>query len=404
VGASVERLEGTAAPVVFAELGPRDAQRTLLIYNHYDVQPPEPFDEWESPPFTLTFKDGTMVARGVGDNKANLLARIHAVEAWQATRGTLPLRILWFIEGEEESGSPNLGAFAREHGHRWAGADGCLWEAGYKNERGQMVMYAGVKGIAYFELRAYGANADKHSSLATLLPNPAWRLVWALNTLKDENENILVEGLMEHVAEPTGAQLRYLEQLPLDDEDMRRTHGVERFVTGVEGFDALRRHLYQPTCTICGINSGYSGPGTKTVLPHYASAKLDFRLVPKLTPELVRDLLRQHLDRYGFDDIELIEYCGEHPVPGEVESAVVRAGLAAVEEISGVKPLLWPHMVGTGPMHPLTAQFGIPAVGFGSGYYGSRIHAPNENVRVADFLQAIAVAARFFELFAEAEA
>ncbi|MGH2541233.1 MAG: M20/M25/M40 family metallo-hydrolase, partial [Ardenticatenaceae bacterium] len=303
------------------------------------------------------------------------------------------------IEGEEEIGSPSLGPFCQEQGWRWADSHGCLWEAGYKNEHGQMVLYSGLKGIAYFELRAHGANADKHSSLATLLPNPAWRLVWALSTLKAPDETILIDDLMEHVATPSGAEMHYLQQIPFDDASMRATHGIARFVTGVSGRQALVRHLYQPTCTICGIGSGYTGPGAKTVLPNYASAKLDFRLVPNLTPELVRDLLRQHLDRRGFADIEIVEHCGEHPVRGQVESEVVRAALAAVAAMTGVEPVLWPHMAATGPMYPITAQFDIPAVGFGTGYHGSRTHAPNENIRLGDYLEGIEVATAFFEAF-----
>ncbi|HEX8682994.1 MAG TPA: M20/M25/M40 family metallo-hydrolase [Ardenticatenaceae bacterium] len=401
LGARVEILPTAGSPVVYAELGPADAPRTLLIYNHYDVQPADPYDLWHSDPFTLTERDGNLYARGTADNKANFLSRVHAIEAWQATRGALPLRVRWVIEGEEEIGSPNLTPFAEQEGHRWADSDGCLWEAGYKNENEQMQLYSGLKGIAYFELRAYGANADKHSSFATLLPNPAWRLVWTLDTLKAPDETILIEGLMEHVAAPTEAERRYLAQIPFDDEALRRTHGVEGFVTGVTGYDALLRHLYQPTCTICGIQSGYTGPGGKTVLPHYAFAKLDFRLVPNLTPELVHDLLRQHLDRHGFSDIQIIAEEGEHPVKGQVESEVVRAALSAIERVTGTPPTLWPNMAATGPMHPVTAQFGIPAVGFGVGYYGSNTHAPNEHIRRADYLQGIEVAAAFFETFAQ---
>ncbi len=225
-------------------------------------------------------------------------------------------------------------------------------------------------------------------------------MLWALGTLKDESERLLVDGLMEHVAEPTEAELRYLAQIPFDDASMRATHGVERFVTGVTGQAALRRHLYQPTCTICGLESGYTGAGSKTVLPNRAMAKLDFRLVPDLTPTLVRDLLRQHLDRRGYDDIEIIEFCGEHPVRGQVESEVVRAALASIQAVTGVEPLLWPHMPATGPMHPVAAQFEIPCVGFGTGYFGSRTHAPDENVRRVDFVEGIEVAARFFRAFA----
>lgn len=401
LGARVETIATAGSPVVYAEIGPEEAERTLLIYNHYDVQPPDPLEAWESPPFTLTERDGKLYARGVADNKANFLSRVHALEGLLTEGGTLPLRIRWIVEGEEEIGSEHLSDFCEAEGHRWADSDGCLWEAGYKDEQGRMTLYSGLKGIAYFELRVTGANGDKHSSLATLLPNPAWRLVWALNTLKDENENILIEGLMEHVAGPTEAEQRFLAEIPFSDTDLYQTHGVERFVAGVSGRAALERHLYQPTCTICGIGSGYTGPGSKTVLPHVAFAKLDFRLVPHLTPELVHNLLRQHLDRHGFEDIEMITYSSEHPVQGQVESGVVRAALEAVETVTGQPPVLWPHMAATGPMHPVTAHFGIPAVGFGTGYPGSSTHAPNENIRRADYLEGIEVAAAFFQKFAE---
>jgi acetylornithine deacetylase/succinyl-diaminopimelate desuccinylase-like protein len=159
------------------------------------------------------------------------------------------------------------------------------------------------------------------------------------------------------------------------------------------------RHLYQPTCTICGIQSGYTGPGSKTVLPHLAFAKLDFRLVPNLTPELVHDLLRQHLDRCGFSDIEITSHSAEHPVHGSVESEVVQAALAAARHVAGQEPVLWPRMAATGPMHPVTARYGIPAVGFGTGYHGSNTHAPNENILLADYLEGVELAARFFQQF-----
>jgi acetylornithine deacetylase/succinyl-diaminopimelate desuccinylase-like protein len=403
LGAAVEVIPTGGAPVVYAELGPPTAARTLLIYNHYDVQPPDPIAAWDSPPFTLTERNGNLYARGVADNKANFLSRVHALEALLSTEGALPLRVRWIIEGEEEVGSRHLESFCTTEGQRWADSDGCLWEAGYKDEQGRMTLYSGLKGIAYVELRVRGANEDKHSALATLLPNPAWRLVWALNTLKDANETILIDGLMAHVAGPDAAERRFLDQIPFDDAALRATHGVSAFVTGVEGRQALERHLYQPTCTICGIESGYTGPGSKTVLPHTASAKLDFRLVPDLTPDVVHQLLRRHLDRHGFPDIETSLLSSEHPVRGHVDSAVVAAALAAVEAVTETQPILWPHMAATGPMHPVAAAYGIPVVGFGTGYYGSANHAPNENIRRSDYVEGIEIAAAFFMAFAHVD-
>jgi len=199
-------------PVVYGEMG--DGQRTLLIYDHYDVQPPDPLDLWISRPFDPQIRGGKIYARGVADNKGNLLARVQAVEAYRATIGELPLRVKWVIEGEEEVGSPHLASFAAEHAALLT-ADGCLWEAGYKDDSERPTMSLGVKGIMYLELKAYGARSDLHSALATIVPNPVWRLVWALSTLKDENDNILVDGLMDHVAEPTAADMRLLAAIPL---------------------------------------------------------------------------------------------------------------------------------------------------------------------------------------------
>lgn len=388
-------------PVVVAELGPADASRRLLIYNHYDVQPADPLEEWLSDPFEPEIRDGKLYARGTADNKANFLSRVHAVEAWRDSDGELPIRITWLIEGEEEVGSPTLDLFCRTFGDRWSDVDGCLWESGRRDEHDRVVLYSGLKGIAAFELRLRGASSDSHSSAATLIPNPAWRMIWLLATLKAPDERILIDGFMEQVAEPTEAERRYVSSIPFDDQAMRATYGVDRFVTGAEGDEALLRHLYQPTCTVCGIGSGYSGPGMKTVLPSEAFAKLDFRLVPDLTPRAVEELLRAHLDRHGFEDAQIVGLEGEHPVRGDIDSEVVAAAAEAVRRVTSRDPVVLPHMVATGPMHPVAASFGIPAVGFGTGYFGSNIHAPNEHIRLDDYFEGVHIAARFYECLAE---
>lgn len=400
VGATVTRLEGEGAPVIFGEIAPPEATRTLLIYNHYDVQPPEPLELWESEPFVLTERDGKLYARGIADNKANFLSRIHALEGMARTGSLPPLRILWLVEGEEEIGSPTLPAIAAREGARWADADGCLWEAGSRDQEGRTQLYSGLKGIAYFELRVRSTRRDAHSSLATLLPNAAWRLVWALATLKDADERILIDGFYDAVQPPSAAERDYLASLPPMEGALLEQFGLPALLTGVSGVAALVRHLYEPTCTICGLTSGYGGPGTKTVLPHAASAKLDFRLVPQQTPAQVEAQLRAHLIRHGFDDIEVVPIAAEHPGQGPVESAVVHAAMQAVREETGIAPLFWPRLAGSGPMYPLTDAYGIPVVGFGTGYIGSAGHAPNENIRLADYLEGVRVAGAFFDRFA----
>jgi acetylornithine deacetylase/succinyl-diaminopimelate desuccinylase-like protein len=400
LGADVQRFDlGGGHPLLYAELGPADAERALLIYNHYDVQPVDPLELWTDPPFEPSLRDGFLYARGTADNKANFLSRVQAVEAWQAVNGPLPLRIRWIVEGEEEVGSRSLPIFCAQEGERWADSDGCLWEAGYKDEAGRMKLYSGLKGLAGFELHARTANADKHSSMATLIPNAAWRLTWALASLKDRDDNILIEGLMDHVRPPSDSDLRELASIDFDSRAFKETHGVADFVAGTGDADALLRHLFQPTCTICGVHGGYGGEGMKTVLPHHAVAKLDFRLVPDLEPDLVEDLLRRHLKKQGFEDIEVRPLAGEHPAPGYPDSAVVRAARESVAAVSGIEPVVWPHMAATGPMYPVTAKFKIPAVGFGTGHPGSANHAPDENIRLSDYYEGIAIAADFFGRF-----
>jgi len=387
LGAEVRLIPVDDGPaVIYGELG--EGQRTLLLYNHYDVQPPDPLDLWESEPFDPQIREGRLYARGVADNKGDLLARLQAVEAYQATLGKLPLKIKWFLEGEEEVGSPHLATFAAEHAALLA-ADGCLWEAGRKDESERPTFALGLKGIMYLELRAHGAERDLHSSLATIVPNPAWRLVWVLSTLKDENDNILVDGLMDHVAEPTAAEMEMLAAIPFEEEKMRARFGIPSFIRGLTGIEALKKHLYEPTCTICGFKAGYIEQGTKTVLPSTAMVKLDFRLVPNLEPDLVLELLHRHLDRRGFTDIEVVSGHGEHSAKASPDAPIVKAAIAAAQAVYGQNPVVYPLMAGSGPMYPLTQALGTPAFSAGVGYAGSNVHAPNENIRLEDYFEGI---------------
>lgn len=395
------RLVGTegAPPVAFGELG--DGPKTLLVYNHYDVQPPEPYELWESAPFEPAVRDGKLYARGVSDNKGSLLARIQAVESWLATRGPLPLKIKWVIEGEEETGSQHFAQWVDENRALVMGADGCLWEFGYRDIAGRPVINLGLKGIYCVELRAHGAVRDLHSSWAGIVPNPAWRLTWALASLKDADDRIRIDGYMDHVAEPPPAAVELMRNMPFEEERLKDDFGIPKWIRNLSGLDLLKKHLYTPTCTICGLESGYTGEGSKTVLPNTAMAKVDFRLVPDLTPELAQDLLRRHLDRCGFEDIEIVNLGGEHPSQTDPEAPVVDAAVAAARETYQQDPVVWPTSAGSGPMYPLCDGLGIPAVSFGVGYSGSNVHAPNENIRINDYIKGIKCMGAFIQAFAE---
>jgi acetylornithine deacetylase/succinyl-diaminopimelate desuccinylase-like protein len=388
-------------PVVVGQAG--SGRRGLMIYNHYDVQPPDPLDEWTSPPFTPAVREGKLYARGVADNKGNLVARLCAVRAYQETMGPLPLRLLFVLEGEEEVGSPHLAQFAQAHADLLRDLDGCVWESGYKDEAERPVVSLGLKGILALELRVRTATSDAHSGYGGLYPNAAWRLVEALNTLRTPDGQVTVDGFMDHVRPPTPDELAMLERIPYDAQAIQQAYGFRGFLGGLTGFAALRRLIFEPTCTINGILGGYTGPGSKTVIPSQAMAKLDFRLVPDLTPALAADLVRQHLTRRGFDDIEVVDPGdGLMPARTDPDALIARTAVTALADVHGVEPVVHPSSPGSGPMYQLCQAYGIPAASFGVGWAHSRVHAPNENVRVADFVEGIKVMGRVLHRFSVA--
>lgn len=396
LGAAVRRINlGGGAPILCAEIG--QGARTVLVYNHYDVQPPDPLDEWHSPPFELTEREGRLYARGVADNKGDLMCRLQAIEAYQETIGPLPLRLRFLIEGEEEVGSPHLAAFA-EQLPELLQADGCLWEGGSKDAARQFVVELGVKGMCYLELRVRTASSDLHSMWGGIVPDPAWRLVWALDTLKDADGRILVDGLMDHVRPLRPAERAHLETIPFDEEAIRAGFGIAGFVKGLTGTDLLAEHFYQPTCTICGLKSGYIEQGVKTVLPSTAMAKVSFRLVPDLTPDLVAGLVRDHLDRRGFDDVEVRSLGGIMPARSDMDAPFVRACVEAGAATYGAQPVVYPTSPGSGPLYQLCRT--TPAAMAGVSHTHCHIHAPNENIYVEDYYQGIHFVAELIRRFA----
>lgn len=401
LGAEVRLIEaGGGNPVVYATLGA--GPRRLLIYDHYDVQPAEPLQLWQTPAFEPTIRDGKIFARGVADNKGNLMLRAQAIEAWLATMGELPIQIVFCVEGEEEIGSRTLPIFCRENAELLR-ADGCLWETGGRDLSERPVVSCGAKGIQYVEIVARGAAHDLHSSNATFVPNPAWRLVWALSTIKGPDGRVAIPGFYDRVRPPSAADMAALASIPANDEALLADYAIPDFIDGVRGVERLRRHLFDPTCTICGLVSGYIGEGSKTVLPNEARVKIDFRLVPDMDPEEVLAQLRGHLDRIGCADFEIIELGGEHPARSDLGAPIVRAAIESARATYGLEPIVYPTMAGTGPIYPLCQALGTPvASGAGAGYHGTMVHAPNENVRLDDYFSAMRWMGHLIDAFAKA--
>jgi acetylornithine deacetylase/succinyl-diaminopimelate desuccinylase-like protein len=398
----VVAVEG-GAPGVLGEMGEMGAgERTLLLYNHYDVQPPEPLDEWDSPPYAGDIRDGKFYARGVADDRGDLLARMQAVRSYQATRGPLPLTLRWLVEGEEEISSPHLGEVVRAHASHLR-ADFCAWENGSRNEAGRPVVICGQKGLLYVELRARGAQRDVHSRDGGIVPNPAWRLVQALATLQDADGRITLAGLDKLVAPPTEADLAAADAMPFDADALARFYGLDHWQRGLSGREVLYARMFEPTANIAGLVSGYGGPGSKTIVPRAALAKMDFRLVPNQTPEKMLGLLRAHLDRRGFSDVE-IEVLGAH-LPGKtpVDHPFVRQALRVWEELAPGGAVVQPITGGTGPFALFANELGIPTARVcGPGYEGSGLHSPNEHIRLDDYHTSLRYWGRLFDRLAGA--
>lgn len=397
-GAEARVLETDGHPVVYAEVG--DGEHTLLSYGHYDVQPPEPLELWESDPFEPEVRDGVIFARGVADDKGDVLARIQALRLYGEEFGPLPIKLKFLIEGEEEVGSPNLAPFVRSNEELLA-ADACLWEGAMKDEAGRPLIFCGTKGMLYVELRAKGASHDLHSMYGGIAPNPAWRLVQALRTIKDENGEITLDGLKELIKAPSTEDLEAIGRIPFDEATMKASWSVESFDRGLAGREALEEYLLRPTANIAGIQSGYTGPGSKTIVPSEAFVKMDFRLVPGQSPEPVLELLREHLKRRGFEDVEVVDLHGVEAAKTPVGSAVVRAAVETWREVGVEEAVVYPTVGGSGPTSLMTAGLGIPTIMTGAVLNPeSRIHAPNESARLDDYFESIAYFAHFFRKFA----
>jgi acetylornithine deacetylase/succinyl-diaminopimelate desuccinylase-like protein len=398
-GFRVEIIATGGSPVVYGEAD-GDSAKTLLFYNHYDVQPPEPLELWTTPPFQPAIRDGKMYARGVSDDKGHIQCRLAALDALKAVRGSYPCRIKFVIEGEEETSSVHLEEFVIHNAEKLK-AEACVWEFGGVNHEGRPVEHLGLRGICYVELRVKTGTLDAHSGLGgSIFPNAAWRLVWALNTLKDRDERIRIPGFYDNVKPPSAQDLELIANLPDDSQDLINRYGLKGFLKGMTGGPALRREeVFVPTCTICGLTSGYQGPGSKTVLPAEASAKVDFRLVPDQRPQEILEKLRQHLDAEGFPDVEVNYLGGEAPGRTDLNDPFVALTVDAAREAYSSEPVVAPMVGGSGPNFVFLDTLKVPIVTAGVGYPGSQAHAPNENMVIENFVQGVKHTARIVEKF-----
>jgi acetylornithine deacetylase/succinyl-diaminopimelate desuccinylase-like protein len=399
-GFTAEIMDTEGAPVVYGERKGK-TDKTLLFYNHYDVQPPEPLELWETPPFEPSLREGKLYGRGVSDDKSHIVARLHAIDAILAEAGELPCSIKFIIEGEEETSSVHLHDFIRENKEKLK-ADACIWEFGGVDHREVPMQYLGLRGICYVELSVETASTDVHSGLGgSILPNAAWRLVWALSTLKGPDERIRIPGFYDGIIPPTDRDRQLMEALPDVADEYKKRYGVKGFIKGLTGGTDLKmEEVFTPTCTICGLTSGYQGPGSKTVQPAFASAKVDFRLVLGQMPEDILKKLRAHLDAEGFSDVQVKYLGGEPAARTDPDDGFVRTVVKAAEEVYEFPMELVPTVGGSGPSYPFVHDLGLPVATAGLGYPDTRAHAPNENIRLDLYLKHARHMARVIKEFA----
>lgn len=364
------------------------APRTLLVYMMYDVQPVEPAD-WRSPPFAAAVVEHelgrVLMGRGAVNQKGPERAFLNAVASIIAVEGKLPVNLFIAAEGEEELGSPHYPQVVAPYAERLRTALGTFFPFPSQNPLGETALPLGVKGISYWELEARGSaaggptQAEIHGSFKAIVDSPVWRLVQALATLTSADGNtIAVQGYADAVRPPNAEERSLLRGMlaSWDEQTIKRVMGVERWIDGISGEEALVRYLCTPTLNIDGIWAGYTGEGTKTILPHLATAKVDSRLVPNQQPQEALRLVREHLDRNGFSDIAIRELSGYPPAQSSVTSSLVQAAIGVYNKY-GKTPLVQPRLAGSAPYYVFTDTLGLPTVMGGLGH-GSGAHAPNE--------------------------
>ena len=385
ISSELLKLNGTSEqvfPIVYGEVKSKSNPngKTILFYNHYDVQPAEPIELWHEDPFSGKIDGNFIYGRGASDDKGELITRIKAVEYFLDETGDVPCNVKFLVEGEEEIGSSHLEQYLSKYREKFS-CDATIWEFGYIDEHERPIVSLGMKGLLCVELHAKCANVDLHSSLAALVENPAWRLVHALKTIRDENGKINIKNWNNDTRDFSPEELECIRQEEFDLSSFKKNYGLTHVFNEDDIEETKKANVGGVTSNISGLFSGYIGEGSKTVLPSIAMAKLDFRLVPDMMPQKQFQLLREHLDNNGFKDIQLKFLSGEPACRIPLNDNFVKlVEASAIEEFGQVVKSV--SSAGTGPMWYFNNILGCPCVSIGCTYKYSRIHSPNEFVRI----------------------
>jgi len=393
VKSMIEEIGGTtkvlqlpgAAPLVYGEIKSTRTSKTILFYNHYDVQPEVPLSLWKSPPFKPEIREGRLYGRGVSDDKGELVSRLKLIEAYVKVNGEPPCNVKFCFEGEEEVGSPNLEAYVNRDPELFK-SDAVIWEYGKIDSEGRPVVGLGVKGMIYLELTVRSLSQDAHSMYAAALPSAVWRLTRLLSLIKDTHERILVPGWYDKVLDLADDELKLLESQPSEAEELLKTYGSKEFAGGMSMAQAKKSLVARPTANIAGIWAGYTEQGSKTVLPAEAHCKMDFRLVPNQDPEELYGKFVAYLKANGFGDVEIVKETMEPAARTSYKSDLAQAAIRGAKEVFGKDPSIEISSAGTGPLYIFTRRYGVAGLDIGISPVDSALHSPNENIRL-DFLE-----------------
>ena len=388
----IEQTDGH--PIVYAEHCHAPGKPTLLIYGHYDVQPPDPLDLWETPPFEPDVRDGKIFARGATDDKGQLFAHIKGLEAHLAVTGELPVNVKLLIEGEEEVGSPHLNPWVGQHRDRLA-CDAVVISDSSMFAPGLPTITYGLRGLTYFEVTVTGPSHDLHSGLfGGTVPNPINELAKIIAQLHDEDGRVAVPGFYDDIVALTAEEREQFAELPFDEEAYRAETGAPG-LQGEEGYTTLERKWARPTLDCNGIWGGFTGAGAKTVLPSTASAKISCRLVPDQKPEKVLELVQNYIEEIAPETISLdfLPHHGGDPVLVDRHHEEVEAACRALEKSWGRQTVF----TRGGGSIPVVATFSTvleaPTILMGFGLDDDRLHSPNEKFNVENFYKGIETSA-----------
>lgn len=387
VGAEVTIDETYRAPFVIARFkSPNPDAKTIIFYNHYDTVPADDDQPWTSDPFTLTVRNGYMYGRGVDDDKGHITARLTAVRRYLRKIGDLPVNITFIMEGAEESASVDLEKYLAKYADELRGADLLVWEQGISNSKGQIEISGGTKGIVTFDMIVESAEVDIHSKFGAAIDSASWYLLKAIDSLRDDQGRILVDGIYDKVVPPTQRELDLiLEYANLDARGLRKLYGLRLPMLIEDQEEMIKTLFFEPALNIEGITTGYQGQGVKTILPATASAKMEVRLVPGLDPHDVLKKIEKHLRKQGFDRIKLVYTLGEKAYRSDMSAPAILNVIDIAHKFSPKGVSVLPTTAGTGPMHQVFEALEVPIASFGIGNPNSRDHGGDENVNLADY-------------------